>query len=369
MTVEEIMARVNKDLKEEAFVTGIPKFNYEKIPFTSPQMNYVTYNGIPLGRLIEFYGEEGGGKTTTALDLIANFQQIYPDRYVAYIDAENTLDYEWAEKIGVDISRIKLYQPKTESAEYIFQVIKDLTDSGQVGIWVLDSVPCLTSEADLKKDLTDDARVAGISGILTRFCREVVGPCAKNKCLGIFINQIRDKINSTIPGQTNTPGGRALRHFCTTRIEFRKGTYLDEKGGNISKSSGTPNGQRIMVNMSKTKFCRPKHHIGQYTVDYDLGIDYLTDLIDMAVQFEIIEKERAWFTVLDVDTGEVLKDKIQGQNKLKEILDTDDDLKIKVEEMVNTQMLKESMPADSTTSAAGSPRKNHSPPGSRNPAT
>lgn len=337
-TLEEIMMRVNKDLKEEAFVTGLPKFDYKKVPFTSPQMNYVTYNGLPLGRLVEFNGEEGGGKTTTALDLIANFQNLYSDRKVVYIDAENTLDYDWAMKIGVDVESIKIYQPKTESAEYIFQILKEVTLTGQVGLWVLDSIPCLTAEKDLGKDLSDDARVGGISNILTRFCREVVGPCAKNECLGIFINQLRDKIGSSIPGQTTTPGGKALKHFCTSRIEFKKGTYLDEKGGTVSRSSGSPTSQRIMVNMQKTKFCRPTHHLGQYTVDYDLGIDYLTDLIDIAVTFEIIEKKGAWFTVLDTNTGEVLKDKIQGQNKLKELFNTDAELLSKVESLVNKQL-------------------------------
>ena len=336
-SVEEIMARVNKDLKEEAFVTGIPKFNYKKIPFTRPQMNYVTYNGLPLGRLAEFYGEEGGGKTTTALDLIANFQNLYPEKAAAYIDAENTLDYEWAEKIGVDVNKIKLYQPKTESAEYILQIIKELTLSGEVGLWVLDSIPCLTAEKDLGKELTDDARVAGISGTLTRFCREVVGPCAKNECLGIFINQIREKIGSPIPGQTTTPGGRALRHFCNARIEFRKGNYLDEKGSSMSRSSGSPTSQLIMVNMQKTKFCRPTRHIGQYTVDYELGIDYLTDLIDIAITFDIIDKNGSWFSIID-DTGEILVDKIQGKNKLKELLDTDAELLSKLEELVNKRL-------------------------------
>ena len=88
--LDEIMKRVNKDVKEEAFTKGMPVYEYEKIPFTSPKMNFITHGGLPLGRLIEFYGEEGGGKTTTALDMIANFQQLYPDREVLYIDAENT---------------------------------------------------------------------------------------------------------------------------------------------------------------------------------------------------------------------------------------------------------------------------------------
>lgn len=336
--IDEIMKRVNKDLKEEAITKGMPVYEYEKIPFTSPKMNYVTYGGLPMGRLIEFYGEEGGGKTTTALDVIANFQNIYPDREVFYVDAENTLDIDWAKKIGVDVDSIRLYQPKTESAEFIFQIIKEMTNTGETGLWVLDSVPCLTSDADLKKDLTDSERVAGVSGILTRFCREIVGPCAKQNCMGIFINQIREKINSTIPGQTTTPGGKALKHFCTTRIEFRKGSYIDEAGKTISRSSGEPNKQKIMVNMIKTKFCSPKRHIGQYTIDYDLGIDYITDLIEQAIYYDIVLKSGAWYQIVDVDSGEVLRDKVQGMSKLHDVLDEDTELMEKLESMVNDKM-------------------------------
>ena len=119
--LDELMKKVNKDVKDEAFVKGMLDYDYEKVPFTSPKMNYITYGGLPLGRIVEFFGEEGGGKTTTALDMIANFQNMYPDKEVLYIDAENTLDKEWAVKIGVDVDRITLFQPKTQSAEQFEQ--------------------------------------------------------------------------------------------------------------------------------------------------------------------------------------------------------------------------------------------------------
>ena len=335
--LEEIMKRVNKETKDEAFVKGMLEYDYEKVPFTSPKMNYITYGGLPLGRLAEFFGEEGGGKTTTALDIVANFQNIYPDREVLYVDAENTLDIEWARKIGVDVDSINLYQPKTESAEYIFQVIKDATNSGEIGLWVLDSIPCLTSEADLDKDLTDSARVAGVSGILTRFSREIVGPCAKNNCMGIGINQVRDKIGSQIPG-LNTPGGRGWRHFCTTRIQFMTGSYMNEDGKNISRSAEGSRKRMIQVNMVKTKSCRPDRHVGNYTIDFDMGIDYLTDLIEQAMYYSIVDKSGSWFTIVDPDTGEVIAEKMQGQNKVVKYLDENPLIMQQVEDLVNVKM-------------------------------
>ena len=339
--LDEIMKRVNKDVKEEAFTKGMPVYAYDKVPFTSPKMNFITHGGLPLGRMIEFFGEENGGKTTTALDLIANFQNAYPDREVLYVDAENTLDIEWARKIGVDVDSINLYQPKTESAEYIFQVVKDATNTGEVGMWIIDSIPCLTAEKDLGKDLTDDARVGGISGLLTRFCREMVGPCAKYNCMGIFINQLREKINSRIPGQTTTPGGRALKHFCTSRIEFMKGSYIDEDGKVISRSSGTPNSQKILVNMAKTKFCRPDHHVGQYTINYDIGVDFINDLIEQAMYYEIVNQSGAWYEVVDTETGDIIIPKVQGQAKLYAMLRDDDELLQKVENLVENRLSEE----------------------------
>lgn len=334
--LSELIKKANKDAKEEIITRGLPVYDYERIPFTSPRMNYITYGGLPLGRLAEFYGEEGGGKTTTALDQIANFQKLYPDREILYVDAENTLDAEWAQKIGVDIDNVNLFQPKTQSAEEVFQLIKEAVETGEVGMWILDSIPCLTSKNDLEKDLTDDARVAGVSSILTRFCREIVGPCAKNKCSGILINQIRDKIDSRIPGQINTPGGRAVKHFCTVRIEFRKGAYLDDSGKTLTRSSGEPNSQQIMVNMVKTKSCSPRRHVGFYTINYETGIDYVKDLIDMAIMNGLINQKGSWFEIVDNSTGEVLQDKLHGQAEVKEFLESEEGASVKqfIEECV-----------------------------------
>lgn len=337
LKLDSIIDRVNKEAKESIMTKGLPEYEYTRIPFTSPRMNYITYGGLPSGRLIEFYGEEGGGKTTTALDSVANFQKEYPDRDVLYVDAENTLDVEWAKKIGVDVEQITLLQPKTQPAEDIFQIIRDAVDTGEVGMFVLDSVPCLVSKDDLEKDLTDPARVAGVSGILTRFLRTIVGPCAKNDCTGIFINQIRDKLNSPVPGMVNTPGGKALKHFCTIRMEFRKGSYIDENGKTISRSSGEPNSQQIMVNMVKTKSCRPSRHIGYYTINYDLGIDYIKDLIELALKYNIINQRGSWFEIVDTESGELIKEKLHGQSEVTSFLSDEENAEIlqRIEELIN----------------------------------
>ena len=118
--LDELLKNVNKEQKEEVFTRGLTTYGqFKRIPFTSPRMNYCTFGGIPEGRLVEFFGEEGSGKTTTALDVIANFQNFYPEREVMYVDAENTFDTEWATKLGVDVDKVYVLQPKTQSAETI----------------------------------------------------------------------------------------------------------------------------------------------------------------------------------------------------------------------------------------------------------
>lgn len=335
--LDALIKDVNKEFKEEVFTVGLSDFEYARIPFTSPRMNYMTYGGLPIGKLIEFSGEEYGGKTTTALDVIANYQQVFPDRDILFVDAENTLDIEWATKLGVDISKLYILQPKSQSAEDVFKVCEDAVASGEVGLGVLDSLGVLLSAAEMdeKKDY-EDKTYGGISAPLTRFSKKMEMLCAKNKCTFIGINQLRDDLKSTWGG-TKTPGGRGWRHLCAVRMEFRRGSFIDERGATMSRGSENPAGNLVMVNSLKNKTAPPTRHIGYYTINYMEGIDYLSDLIDVAIQYEVIDKSGAWFTVID-ENGEIISDKIQGQAKLKSMLDEDADLLAKVENLVDKRM-------------------------------
>ena len=338
--LDELIKEINKNAKEEIITRGLSDFNYSRIPFTSPRMNYMTYGGLPEGKLIEFFGEEHGGKTTTALDALANFQNKYPDREALFIDAENALDVEWARKIGVDVDRLIILQPKSQSAEDIFKIIEDFVSSGEIGFWVLDSLAALlsASEMDDKKDY-EDKIYGGISLPLTRFSKKIEMLCARYKCTGIGINQLRDDLKSTWGG-TKTTGGRAWKHFCSVRIQFSRGTFIDEKGNSMSRGSENPAGNIVLANAVKNKTAPPSRHVGQYTIKYDIGIDYLSDLVDVAIMYDVIDKAGAWFKIIDTDTGEVLKDKIQGQAKLIDVLDSDEKLLQRVEELTNQKMLK-----------------------------
>ena len=338
--MDALLADVNKKVKEEIISKGLASYNYRKIPFTSPRMNYCTYGGIPIGRVTEFYGAEHGGKTTSALDIVANFQALerqkseadnsYEEKDVFYCDVENTLDSDWAQKIGVDTDRMYLLQPKAQSAEDIFNLITDAIETGEIGLVVIDSIAAMVSQDELEKGY-DEKAFGGISGPLSRFSKKIEMTCAKYNCTLIGINQVRDDVNSTWGGY-KTPGGRAWKHICICRFEFRKGKYIDEKGNELSNTADTPAGNKVMMTMVKNKTCPPNRRTGFYTINYSKGIDYLADLIEVAIKYELIEKSGAWFTVSGV------KDKIQGQAGVYKYLEEHQDVLANLETLIDEKI-------------------------------
>ncbi len=336
LKLDEIMKNANKKFKEEIITQGLGEFSYKRIPFTSPRMNYCTFGGIPIGKITEFYGEEHGGKTTTALDIVANYQNMSDARDVLYIDAENTLDVEWAKKIGVNVDKMYILQPKSQSAEEIFQIICEAVDTGEVGLWVLDSIGALLSQQELDKTL-EDKTYGGIAKALTLFGKKIEMLMQRHKCTGIGINQMREDLNSTWGGQT-TPGGKAWKHFCAVRMQFSRGKFIDEKGNELTRSAESPAGNIVMMSMTKNKTCPPVRRTGFYTLNYETGIDYLRDLVEVAIKYGIVDKHGAWFDIVDVETGEMLLGKIQGQANVYKELEAENLLLERVEQLVDSKM-------------------------------
>ena len=334
--LDELIKEVNKNAKEEIMTVGLNDFAYKRIPFTSPRMNYCTFGGLPVGKITEFYGEEHGGKTTSALDIIANYQHSGDDRAVLYVDAENTLDVDWAKKIGVDVEDMIIIQPKSQSAEEIFDIVCDAVDTGEVGLWVLDSIGALMSKQELEKSM-EERTYGGISLSLTKFGKKIEMLMQRHKCTGIGINQMRDDMNSQWGGQT-TPGGKAWKHFCSVRLQFSRGKFIDAKGNELTRSAENPAGNIVLMSMTKNKTCPPTRRTGFYTLNYLEGIDYLKDLVDVAIKYGIIDKRGAWFSIQNPDTGEVYKDKIHGQAEVNQLLTDDQELLKTVEEIVDKKM-------------------------------
>lgn len=327
LSLDEVIRKINKDAGADIVGYGIPKRDYTRIPFTSPRMNYCTYGGIPTGRIIEFFGEEHGGKTSTALDIVANYQRMQANeehtKKVVYFDNENTLDVVWAAKLGVDVDDLILLQPEEQSAEDILQDILDMMSTGEVGLVVIDSIAAMVSAQAMEKTVADKT-YAGISMPLTTFGNKAIQLCKRFNCTVIGINQIRDDLSAMWGGAVKTPGGRGWRHLCSVRMQFTRGAFIDEKGNEIKRSSESPAGNKVLMSMVKNKTCPSNRRGGYYTIDYANGIDYLADLLEVAIKYNLIQQHGAWFSVVNPDTGEILAEKIQGMNNVREFFMNED---------------------------------------------
>lgn len=350
--LDKLVNDINKSWKEEIASKGIKRIECKKIPFSSPRLNYMLYGGLPRGRLIEFAGEENGGKTTTALDACKNAQILFkqeweeelsnsntsPERKkyleargpqkVVYADCENTLDEDWATTLGVDVDDMYILKPQTQSAEDIFQMLLEMIETDEAGLVIIDSLGVMLSQQAYDKEMSEKT-YGGISMALTLFSKKAVLLCKKTMCTLIGINQMRDDLNSPYGGRTTT-GGKAWKHNCSLRLEFAKGDYFDESGNRMNKTCESPYGNKVLVAIKKTKVDKPDRKTGYYTLTYDIGIDDVVDLIEVGLKCGVIDKAGSWFTLLDVDTGEVMTDeegnilKFQGQANLAAYIRDDD---------------------------------------------
>lgn len=323
-TMHEIMKSINKEYQADILHLGLPEYDYRRIPFTSPRMNYITYGGLPRGKLIEFYGDQHSGKTTTALDIIANYQRLDDAKSIVYADLENTLDRVWATKLGVNFNIpvgepgcVYLMNPTNQGAETIFQMLLDMIETGEIGLIVIDSLGVMVSNQAMDKSI-EDKTYGGIGMALTAFSKKAEALCNKYDCTIIGNNQMRADLGNPYGGQITT-GGLAWRHNCAMRVEFRKGKSFDAKYKDLSQRADGNIGNYIEVFMSKNKTCPPDRHTGFYTIKYDSGVDYLYDLIDLCIINEYIVKRGSYFDIIDLGTGEILKT-VQGMNNLYNLL-------------------------------------------------
>ena len=336
--LDVLMNDVNKKFKSDIFHRGVKQYDYVRIPFTSPRLNYMTFGGIPQGKLVEFYGEEHSGKTTSALDNLANYQRMDDAKSVIYVDVEHSLDPVWATKLGVDLDSDKfiMIDPEiSQGAETLFDIVLSAMETGEVGYVVIDSIGALFSDAESEKSIGEKT-YGGVSMALTKFSKKAEMLCAKHKCTLVGINQLRADMNSLYGGM-RTPGGEAWKYFCSVRLEFRKGKYFDEKGNDLNQSAENPYGNYVLVTMKKNKTCPPTRRTGYYSLTYCRGIDYLRDLVDVAVKYDLIQKAGAWFAIIDPDTGEELA-KVQGQARVYEYLSDNFDVLKKVESFMDDKI-------------------------------
>lgn len=283
--------------------------------------------GLPKGRIIEIYGAESSGKTTLSLHSVAEVQK--KGGTAAFIDVEHALDPVYAKKIGVDIDNLLVSQPDT--GEQALEIIETLVRSGAVDIVVLDSVAAMATKAEIDGEM-GDAHVGVQARLMSQAMRKLTAAISKTNCVCIFINQIREKIGVLYGNPETTPGGRALKFYASVRIDVRKGEPIKD-GSDII-------GNRIKCKVVKNKVA-PPFKTAEFDMLFGEGISKLGEIIDCAVDFDIIKKSGSWFSYDDIKIG-------QGRDKVKDYLKENKEICEEIENKVRDVFAKNSdlIPAD-----------------------
>ncbi len=246
--------------------------------------------GIPRGRVTELFGPESSGKTTLALHIIASAQKA--GGVAAFIDAEHALDTTWAKRLGVDVSSLLVSQPDT--GEQALDIAEMLIASNSVDVIVVDSVAALTPKAELEGDM-GDTHVGLQARLMSQAMRKLTGIIRKSKTSLIFINQIRMKIGVMFGNPETTPGGKALKFYCSVRVDLRRISTLTDSTGAI--------GSRVRARVVKNKIAPPFRDT-EFDIMFDHGISYEGDLLDLATAADIVQRSGAWMNYGSIRLGQ-----------------------------------------------------------------
>mgnify|MGYP002621874044 FL=1 len=275
--------------------------------------------GVPRGRIIEIYGPESSGKTTLALHIVAEAQKMGGE--AAFIDAEHALDPVYARKLGVDIDNLIVSQPDT--GEQALEITEALVRSGALDVIVVDSVAALVPKAEIDGDM-GDSHMGLQARLMSQALRKLAGAINKSKTVLIFINQLREKIGVMFGNPETTTGGRALKFYASVRMDIRKTEMLKQDGQVI--------GNRVRVKVIKNKVAPPFRE-AEFDVVYGEGISKAGNILDMAVNLDIIEKSGSWFSYNGERIG-------QGRENVKRYLKENPKLLEEVESKVRANFAK-----------------------------
>ncbi|HXH61836.1 MAG TPA: recombinase RecA [Fimbriimonadaceae bacterium] len=262
----------------------------ETLPSGAMSLDLALGGGIPRGRITEIYGSESSGKTTLALHAVAQAQKA--GGLALFVDAEHALDIEYARALGVDVDRLYVAQPTT--GEEALEIMDGMIQSGAMDIVVLDSVAALVPKAEIDGDM-GDAHVGIQARMMSQALRKLGGSVNKTKTAVIFINQIREKIGVMFGNPETTPGGRALKFWASVRLEVRRGELL--------KNGTEAYGARTKVKVVKNKVAPPFRH-AEFDMIFGKGISKSGDLLDLAVEHNLVGKAGTYYNYGDVRLGQ-----------------------------------------------------------------
>lgn len=284
----------------------------------SLKLDRILGGGFPTGRIIEVYGPEQSGKTGIALELIAQVQKAGGN--VAIIDSEHALAPQTAEKIGVDLDNLLISQP--DNGEEAFEIGRALMNTGELDLIVFDSVSAMQPKAVIEGE-AGESKMGLHARLMSQEMPKLISVANHNDCSALFINQLREKIGVMFGSPETTQGGKALQFYASVRLDVRKGTAIKE-GDKVV-------GYTRRVKTSKNKMS-PPFQVCESAIYYEEGFDRVGELVDLAVEFGIINKSGSWYSYGDVKLG-------QGSNGVKQIMDDNPELYDEVFDKVKVELL------------------------------
>ncbi|MCL2053278.1 MAG: recombinase RecA [Oscillospiraceae bacterium] len=290
-------------------------FKVDSIPTGSMTLDMALgIGGVPKGRIVEIYGPESSGKTTVSLHIIAEAQKL--GGTVAFIDVEHALDPIYAKALGVDIDNMLVSQP--DSGEQALEITEALIRSGAIDCIVIDSVAAMVTKSEIDGEM-GDAHVGLLARLMSQAMRKLTSVISKSNCVAVFINQVREKIGIAYGNPETTPGGRALKFYSSVRIEVRKAESI--------KSGAEIIGNRTKCKVVKNKVSPPFKEC-EFDIMFGQGISRTGEVLDLAVELDIIQKGGAWFSYDGIKIG-------QGRDNAKEYLKNNLDVMKTVEAKIN----------------------------------
>ena len=318
--VETVMARIERECGKGSIMRlgENTAMNVSAVSTGSLTLDFALgIGGIPRGRITEIYGPESSGKTTIALHVIAEVQKQGGE--AAFIDAEHALDPIYAKKLGVDTNNLLVSQP--DCGEQALEIAETLVNSGAIDIIVIDSVAALVPRQEIEGDM--GASHVGVQArLMSQAMRKLSGSIAKSNCIVIFTNQLREKVGVMYGNPEVTTGGRALKFYASVRIDVRRAEVL--------KNGTEVYGSHTKCKVVKNKVA-PPFKTAEFDILYGSGISKSSEIIDMAIQLEVIDKSGAWF-YLD---GERLG---QGKDNVRKLIEGDSELMASLEERIKEKM-------------------------------
>ena len=315
-TLDQVLADIEKQFGKGSVMKlgDNEKREIDVIPSGSISLDLALgIGGYPKGRIIEIYGPESSGKTTFALHAIAEAQKL--GGRVAFIDAENSLDPQYAKSLGVNIDELLLSQP--DNGEQALEICEALVRSGAISVIVIDSVAALVPQAEIEGEM-GDSHVGLQARLMSQALRKLAGIINKTNTVAIFINQLREKVGVLFGNPEVTPGGRALKFYSSVRLEIRRGEQI-KQGNDIA-------GNKTNIKVVKNKMAPP---FKTCTVDimYGEGVSHAGELVDLATEIGILEKSGAWYSYNGEKIG-------QGKENVKELLKKNTKLQDEIEKKV-----------------------------------